>query len=67
MKQEKLLKRLEAVLAGLDSAIDWGQDCMTYALQSWEYKYGEEWRSDELKAIAAKKELIDIIAELRRG
>ena len=61
-----LIDRLEEVWEAFDSTVDWGQDCMGYAMPQWGWKYGDSWREDEAKAIAGKVELKNIIIELRR-
>ena len=59
-------ERLETIWKAFDDAVDWGQDCMGYALQGWDWKYGDYWRKQEAEAIAAKVELKNLIVELQR-
>lgn len=60
-----IARTLEEIWKAFDDAVDWGQDCMGYALQGWDWKYGEYWRDQEARAIEAKRELKNIIIELR--
>lgn len=64
MNDKELIIRLKAIHIQFDGAIDWGQDCMSYAMSWWEYKYGEMWRADEHNAIEAKRDLHDLIQQL---
>lgn len=64
MTDKELITRLKSLLIQFDHAIDWGQDCMLYAMVEWERKHGEIWRMDEHHAIEAKRELSDLIRQL---
>lgn len=64
MTDKELITRLKNILIQFDCAIDWGQDCMLYAMVEWERKHGEMWRTDEHNAIDAKRNLHDLIQQL---
>lgn len=66
MTDKELIIRLKKILIQFDNTIDWGQDCMRFAMAECDrIEYGELWRSDEAYAIEAKRDLHDLIQQLK--
>ena len=52
----KLPRRAAALRDALERCIEWADDCMGYALQGWDWKYGDFWRKEKKAAEEALEE-----------
>lgn len=64
MKTEDLIQTLKEVAIGMEETIEWGNDCMNYAMPSWHWKYGYEWEKDKANSEVTLDKLKNLIAEL---
>lgn len=64
MKTEYVINQLKEISAGMENAIEWGNDCMNYAMEQWSWKYGYEWEKDKANSEAVLDKLKSLISEL---
>jgi len=61
---KELIDRLKNIYIEFDNAIHWGKDCMISSMVKSDSETGKIGKADEIKAIEARRELINLIKQL---
>jgi len=64
MKTESIINQLKEISIGMEETLEWGNDCMNYAMTSWSWKYGDGWEKDKANSEAIMGKLVRLIEEL---